>query len=127
MLQELAGFEHISADNEEASSAHISAFLAHLQTISGTVADASCEPVCCTAGLPAICAIWMSLLHHGGADVLMASTAYGGSSQLTDIMVKLAPGRLEKSTFGLVSIVHRMFVMLLTLVPLYIGRYHGQE
>jgi cysteine synthase A len=109
MLQELAGFEHLSADNDQASSEQVSGFMAHLQTMSGTTADASCEPVVCTAGLPAICAIWMSLLQHGGADVLMASTAYGGSSQLTDIIAKLAPSQFAKSTFGTLSLFSNIF------------------
>lgn len=43
-------------------------------------------PVCFTAGLPAICSVYMALLFTGGADILMASTAYGGSSELTDLL-----------------------------------------
>jgi cystathionine beta-lyase/cystathionine gamma-synthase len=52
----------------------------------GTEADADNFPVCFTAGLPAICSFWLSLISNGGADILMASTAYGGSSELTDIL-----------------------------------------
>ena len=35
----------------------------------------------------------------GGVDVLMASTAYGGSSQITDLLSEASSGRLRKHTF----------------------------
>jgi hypothetical protein len=69
--------------------------------MSGTTSCSKARPVVFTAGLPAICAVWLSLLESGGADVLMASTAYGGSSQLTDIVQKLNPTQFTKSTFDI--------------------------
>lgn len=48
--------------------------------MSGTHANKELTPVCCTAGLPTISSIWLALALEGGADVVMASTAYGGSS-----------------------------------------------
>lgn len=50
--------------------------------------DENSFPCCFTAGLPAICSLWLSLVAQGGADILMASTAYGGSSELTDLIDK---------------------------------------
>ena len=34
-----------------------------------------------------------------GADVVMSSTAYGGSSQVTDVLAARAPSKLRKHTF----------------------------
>ena len=58
---------------------------AHLQTMSGTPSNPLCPPLIFTAGLPALSSLWLTLSDTGGADVVMASTAYGGSSELTDI------------------------------------------
>lgn len=84
LLQRKAGVE-VTADLEEASEEDKAAFYAHLQELSGTAPNPSANPVVCTAGLPAISSMWMALLATGGADIVMASTAYGGSSELTDI------------------------------------------
>jgi cystathionine beta-lyase/cystathionine gamma-synthase len=67
------------------SSKDLEIFQSHLQTLSGLPMNHNSLPICYTAGLPAICSLWMTLLAHGGADVVMASTSYGGSSELTDI------------------------------------------
>jgi len=80
--------------------AAVAEFHAHLQTMCGTAVNPASRPVDCTAGLPTICALWMTLAEkQGGADVLMCSTAYGGSSQLTDLMEGC--GKLNKHTFDL--------------------------
>jgi len=71
-------------DNSEADK---KVFYTHLQKLSGTDQDDH-HPVCTTAGLPVIASFWISLIKNGGADILMSSTAYGGSSQLTDLMVE---------------------------------------
>ena len=51
-----------------------------------------------TAGLPTLASLWISLIADGGADVCMASTAYGGSSQLSDLLC-LRSANLRKHTF----------------------------
>ncbi|ORY46754.1 hypothetical protein BCR33DRAFT_783237 [Rhizoclosmatium globosum] len=66
----------VTADTESSTPAALAEFYAHLQTMSGTTADPTANPVVFTAGLPAICATWLALLTTGGADILMASTAY---------------------------------------------------
>jgi cysteine synthase A len=80
-------------------------FFNHLQELSGTDVNVECSPAVFTAGLPCISAIYCALvqgntLWKGGADVLMCSTAYGGSSQLTDLMDQRA-GLLTKHTFDI--------------------------
>ncbi|KAG9406019.1 hypothetical protein AC1031_003940 [Aphanomyces cochlioides] len=99
-LQTIAGVK-VTADANESTPEELDAFYAHLQTMSGTTADASAKPVVFTAGLPSVCALWLSLLRNGGADILMASTAYGGSSQLTDIFVARSAGKFHKWTFDI--------------------------
>jgi cysteine synthase A len=59
---------------------------AHLQELSGTTANPDTNPVIFTAGLPTIASLWLTLIARGGADVLMCSTAYGGCSELTDLL-----------------------------------------
>jgi len=75
----------------------------HLQTMSGTAVDAACPPALFTAGLPALASLWSALALGGGADVLMCSTAYGGSSQVTDLLEAQAAGaasaQLRKHTY----------------------------
>jgi cystathionine beta-lyase/cystathionine gamma-synthase len=78
----------------------IDEFLAHLQTLSGTKADPDNNPVIFTAGLPAIASLWVTLVANGGADILMCSTAYGGSSQVTDLLSERT-GKLRKHTFDI--------------------------
>jgi cysteine synthase A len=82
------------------SAVELATFNAHLQTMSGTPANPAAEPVTCAAGLPAIAALWFALKASGGADVLLCSTCYGGSSELTDLV--LARGEpLRKATFDI--------------------------
>ena len=59
------------------------------------------QPLCCTAGLTVISSFWMSLINHGGANIVMSSTAYGGSSQLTDLLVERAPEKFKKHKFDI--------------------------
>lgn len=80
--------------------AQIDEFSRHLQVLSGTAVNPSASPVCFTAGLPAIATLWTALNSRGGADILMASTAYGGSSQLTDLLEKFSPS-IKKHTFDI--------------------------
>jgi len=75
-------------------------FNTHLQTMSGTPADPEAQPVTCQAGLPAIAALWFALKARGGADILLCSTCYGGSSELTDL-VEARGMPLRKSTFDI--------------------------
>jgi cystathionine beta-lyase/cystathionine gamma-synthase len=79
----------------------LQSFQTHLQTLSGTPPNLSCPPICYTAGLPAVCSLWMTLVASGGADIVMASTSYGGSSELTDIISSKAitPGAGGASLF----------------------------
>jgi cystathionine beta-lyase/cystathionine gamma-synthase len=86
-LQALAGLP-ITADKAEASVYSKSDFYAHLQLLSGADPNPDANPVVFSAGLSALCSLWVSLIHSGGADIVMASTAYGGSSELTDIMTR---------------------------------------
>lgn len=48
--------------------------------MSGTDINNYSLPICFTSGLSGVCSLWLSLIASGGADILMASTAYGGSS-----------------------------------------------
>lgn len=83
MLRQFAGQ---SVETFEYTEEELVNFQSHLQVLSGTPVNLSCPPICYTAGLPAVCSIWMTLVAQGGADIVMASTAYGGSSELTDII-----------------------------------------
>ncbi|KAI9336792.1 hypothetical protein BDR26DRAFT_935920 [Obelidium mucronatum] len=104
ILQRIAGVK-ITADLEASTPASVAEFYEHLQTMSGTTVDTTANPVIFTAGLPAVCSLWLGLLKTGGADILMASTAYGGSSQLTDIFASRttgnSPAKFTKSTFDI--------------------------
>eukprot|EP01104_Vermistella_antarctica_P011204 TRINITY_DN3107_c0_g1_i1.p1 TRINITY_DN3107_c0_g1~~TRINITY_DN3107_c0_g1_i1.p1 ORF type:complete len:652 (-),score=157.58 TRINITY_DN3107_c0_g1_i1:279-2135(-) len=86
MLQRLAGTVPVTANQNKADEESVITFNAHLQTLSGTEVNTSCNPVSFTAGLPAICSLMTTLISTGGADILQCSTAYGGSSQLIDIL-----------------------------------------
>jgi len=99
MLQARANVA-ITANTGEASTASIAEFHAHLQTLCGTDINAFANPVVFTAGLPALCSMWLALIQRGGADVLMCSTAYGGSSQLTDLLNSKVP-EFKKHTFDI--------------------------
>jgi cystathionine beta-lyase/cystathionine gamma-synthase len=76
----------------------IANFYAHLQTMSGTEVNTQANPVITVAGLASIASLWVHLLREGGADILMCSTAYGGSSQLMDLLSARSP-LLRKYTF----------------------------
>lgn len=98
-LQQLAGIP-VTAEIPMPSAAAVAEFHAHLQTLSGTAVDTSSNPVIFTAGLPSLCSLFMALIGEGGADILMSSTAYGGCSQLADLIHGMAP-TLRKSTFDI--------------------------
>ena len=68
--------------------------------MSGTAANPAAPPVCFTSGLSALCSMYMALLKQKGCDLLMCSTAYGGSSQLTDLIAQRTP-TFSKSTFDI--------------------------
>jgi len=97
-LQELAGVTVTQPPTIDSAAAD--EVYAHLQTLSGTDPNPDAKPVVCTAGLTTIASIWITLLKLGGADILMASTAYGGSSQLTDILTERS-SLLNKHTFDI--------------------------
>lgn len=99
LLQNLANVT-VTANTGEADPAAVAEFHAHLQTLCGTAVNPGVTPVVFTAGLPAVCSMWVSLIRRGGADVLMCSTAYGGCSQLTDIMHAKVPS-FQKHTFDI--------------------------
>eukprot|EP00090_Calanus_glacialis_P035096 TRINITY_DN59988_c0_g1_i1.p1 TRINITY_DN59988_c0_g1~~TRINITY_DN59988_c0_g1_i1.p1 ORF type:complete len:636 (+),score=178.98 TRINITY_DN59988_c0_g1_i1:380-2287(+) len=99
MLQSRANVP-ITANTGRATTAAIAEFHAHLQTLCGTDINTLANPVVFTAGLPALCSMWVSLIKRGGADVLMCSTAYGGSSQLTDLLHTKVP-EFKKHTFDI--------------------------
>lgn len=98
-LQALCG-QTPSADDTVASDLGIADFNAHLQTMHGTDVDRSANPVVFAAGLPAIASLWLTLIKQGGANILMCSTSYGGSSEVTDIF-HARSGKLAKSTFDI--------------------------
>ena len=97
-LRKLAGLE--AQPIPRPSDAELAAFYAGLQELSGTAVNAAAEPVVCTAGLPTISSFYYALLQAGGADVLMCSTAYGGSNQLTQIFDEKAE-LLRRHTFDI--------------------------
>ena len=99
MLQARAGVA-VTANTGRASAEGVAEFHAHLQQLCGTEVNPAASPVVFTAGLPALCAVWVSLVQRGGADVLMCSTAYGGSSQLTDLLHAKVPA-FRKHTFDI--------------------------
>ena len=58
----------------------------------------SVQPLICTSGLATLAALWLAVAEQGGADVLIASTAYEGSSELLDILIARST-HLRKCTF----------------------------
>jgi cystathionine beta-lyase/cystathionine gamma-synthase len=98
MLQSFAGME-LTADAHRADEASLAAFHAHLQTLSGSPVDATANPISFIAGLPAVASFYFTLVARGGADIVMASTSYGGSSELTDICSRA--GNFNKHTFDI--------------------------
>jgi len=99
MLQRLAGVT-VTANTELPTDDELRELSAHLQALSGTDVDAGSNPVFFTAGLPTIASLWMSLIADGGADICMASTAYGGSSQLSDVLSSRS-STLRKHTYDI--------------------------
>lgn len=99
MLQQLAGVP-LTANKDEVSLPEAIDFYTHLQRLVGVDPDSNAYPACFTSGLSAICAIYMTLVFEGGADLVMASTAYGGSSQLTDLIAERADN-FRKHTFDI--------------------------
>ena len=99
MMQDLCGLPD-TGSLPEPSQSDLHAFYAHLQTMSGTEANPACQPAVFTAGLSALCSMYLALLKQGGCNLLMCSTAYGGSSQLTDLISSRAP-KFSKSTFDI--------------------------
>jgi len=85
MLEEYARIP-VTYSNAMPTPKAMAGFLGHLQTMSGTSVNPAANPVVFTAGLSALCSMYTTLISRGGADVLMCSTAYGGSSQLTDLL-----------------------------------------
>ena len=79
MLRSIAGMD----EPEPVDSPHgeVERFYQHLQRLSGTAEDVSCEPVVFTAGLPTLSSLWLTLLTNGGVDILMSSTAYGACAR----------------------------------------------
>jgi len=100
-LRDLAGQSPDRAASRLPTAAELASLHGHLQELCGTAADPSTPPLLFTAGLPTISSLWSALVGSGGADVLMCSTAYGGSSQMTDIYVGRTAGKLAKHTFDL--------------------------
>ena len=90
----------VTANQERVKSSDIADFYKHVQTLAGTPVDTTANPVIFTAGLSSLCTLFMSLIHQGGADILMCSTAYGGCSQLVDLLTEKA-AILSKSTFDI--------------------------
>ena len=87
-----------TADTERASPEEVAELHAHLQQLCGTEVNPAAPPALFTAGLSALMSLWLALVSRGGADVLMCSTAYGGSSQCTDLVAERTD-RFRKSTF----------------------------
>jgi len=72
-------------------------FHGNLQKLCGTPLDRAATPLVSTAGLSALASLWASMVERGGSDVLMCSTSYGGSSELTKMWGRSdATFRVEK-------------------------------
>ena len=102
-LWRLAGDQVRGAEPTPPSDAEQAWLGAHLQALSGTEVAPESPPVLYTAGLPALASLWLALGTRGGADILMCSTAYGGSSQLTDLLTSRT-SKLNKHTFDIQAI-----------------------
>merc|ERR1719159_709540 len=68
--------------------------------MSGTEVNKEVSPIVFTAGLPALASIFITLIARGGASVIMASTAYGGCSQLNDLLSTYSPS-FHKFTYDI--------------------------
>ena len=88
-LYQLAGLplpKELQTEITAASCDERAALSAHLQELSGTAVNPLANPILFTAGLPTVASLWLSLIARGGVDLLMCSTAYGGCSELTDLL-----------------------------------------
>ena len=108
-LRALAGLP--PAPEQPPSPAELAETANHLREMSG--ASPALSPLFFTAGLPALASLWSALAagaipksigekesdESGGAEVLLASTAYGGSSQLTDLLAALCANRFRKHSY----------------------------
>lgn len=75
-------------------------YKSQLQSLCGT--KSLVDPITFTAGLPALSSLFATLINRGGCDLFMASTAYGGSSQLVDLYGKHAYGnKIRKHKFDI--------------------------
>jgi cysteine synthase A len=89
-MQKIAGIP-ITANQGTYTPESLADFHAHLQTLAGTDVNPAANPITFTAGLSALCSVWFTMIKRGGCNVLMASTAYGGCSELTDLITKFSP------------------------------------
>ena len=99
ILQSLAKVP-VTANQKSVCNEGLKEFNAHIQTISGTSVDTNTNPIVFTAGLSSLCTLWLTLIQRGGVDIMMCSTAYGGCSQLVDLLNEKA-NRLRKFTFDI--------------------------
>lgn len=101
-LAQLQKFAGVPATTSLAApdASSVAGFFSHLQTLCGTAVCPSAPPLVSAAGLPALCALYFALVKRGGAEVIMCSTAYGGSSQLSDILSQRTK-LLRKHTFDI--------------------------
>lgn len=97
-MQQLAGVS-VTANQGTYTPESLADFYGHLQTMSGTAVNTGANPVIFTAGLSALCSTWFTMIDRGGCNVLMASTAYGGCSELTDLISKFAPEKFSQTRY----------------------------
>lgn len=82
----LRGLAHLPATTTlSVSNSDVQEFYASLQRLCGTAIDEATNPVLSTSGLASLSSLWASMVNQGGADVLMSSTSYGGSNELTNM------------------------------------------
>jgi cysteine synthase A len=97
-LLEIAGMKlnNIQVSTPEA----IADYKSQLQTLCGT--KSLVDPITFSAGLPALSSLFATLINRGGCDMFMASTAYGGSSQLVDLYSEHSNGnKIRKHKFDI--------------------------
>jgi len=99
MLQEMGKLSAQAPASPDAK--EVGLFRDHLQQLCGTASDTSAPPVVYTAGLPALSSMYLTLVAKGGTDLVICSTAYGGSNQLTDILTSRSPELFKKHTFDI--------------------------
>jgi len=99
ILQSLAKVP-VTANQKPVCQEGLKEFNAHIQALSGTPVDTTTNPIVFTAGLSSLCTLWLTLIQRGGVDIMMCSTAYGGCSQLVDLLNEKA-NRLRKFTFDI--------------------------